>query len=86
MPAAQQPGYLSPQLAWLLLDDRTQVGDVVWKVEDDVALAATAASIGRYGHALGGAHIGLVLLRWPRPGHQPAHRFADLGIEAAGDE
>ena len=41
---AQQPGCLSPQLARLILDDRTQVGDIVLDVDDDVAFAATALS------------------------------------------
>src|SRR5262245_45906928 len=51
-PPAQQPGCLSPQLARLLLDERTQVGDVVLDIDDDVAFAATAAASGRRHHAL----------------------------------
>lgn len=81
-PPAQQPGCLSPQLARLLLDDRTQVGDVVLDIDDDVAFAATAAATGRRHHALGGEHhlaaishtagyLDLILLHWPRPAVNP---------------
>jgi hypothetical protein len=81
-PPAQQPGCLSPQLARLLLDERTQVGDVVLDIDDDVAFAATAAATGRRHYALGGEHhlaamnhtagyLDLILLHWPRPAVNP---------------
>ena len=81
-PPPQQPGCLSPELARLLLDDRTQVGDVVLDIDDDVAFAATAAATGRHHHALGGEHhlaamshaagyLDLILLHWPRPAVNP---------------
>ncbi|MEV4201086.1 hypothetical protein [Micromonospora globbae] len=81
-PPGQQPGCLSPQLARLLLDDRTQDGDVVLDIDDDVAFAATAAATGRRHHALGGEHhlaamshaagyLDLILLHWPRPAVNP---------------
>jgi hypothetical protein len=79
---AHQRGCLSPQLARQLLDECTQVGDVVLDVDDDVALAATAAATGRRHHALAGEHhlaamghaagyIDLILLHWPRPAVNP---------------
>jgi hypothetical protein len=81
-PPAQQSGCLSAQLARLLLDEHTQVGDVVLDIDDDVAFAATAAAAGRRHHALGGEHhlaaishaagyIDLILLHWPRPAVNP---------------
>lgn len=76
-PPGEQPGCLSPQLARLLLDGYTQVGDVVIDIDDDIAFAATAAATGRRHHALGGhihlaslghaaGYIDLILLHWPR--------------------
>ena len=82
VPPAGQPGCLTPQLAQLLLDDHTEVGDVVLDIDDDIAFAATAAAASRRHHALGGAHhlaemshaagyLDLILLRWPRPAVNP---------------
>ncbi len=82
VPRAQRPGYLSPELARLLLRDRTQVGDVVLDIDDDIALATTAAATGRRHHALDGAQhlaamghaagdIDLIVLHWPRPAVNP---------------
>ena len=78
----QWPGCLTHEVAWLLLDDHTQAGDVVVDVDDDVAFAATAAATGRRHHALGGdihlatlgdaaGYIDLILLHWPRPAVNP---------------
>ena len=77
LPAAGDAS-LSPQLARLILDRRTTVGDVVIDVDDDIAFAAAAVRAGRRHHALGGAvhlaamghaagYIDMILLRWPRP-------------------
>jgi hypothetical protein len=78
----QQPGCLSHEVARLLLDDHTQVGDIVVDVDDDAAFAATAAATGRRHHALGGdihlatlghaaGYIDLILVHWPRPAVNP---------------
>ncbi|GAA0919847.1 hypothetical protein [Virgisporangium aurantiacum] len=88
VPPAQQPGCLSPQLADLLLNDQTQVGDVVLDIDDDVAFAATAVAAGRRHHTLGGAHhlaamspaagyLDLILLHWPRPAVNPRWLLAE---------
>jgi len=81
-PPPQPPGYLTPQLAQLLLDGYTRVGDLVIDVDDDIAFAATAAASGRRHHGLGGdihlatlghsaGYIDLILMRWPRPAANP---------------
>ena len=81
-PPPQQPGCLSHEMAWRLLDDHTQAGDIVVDVDDDVAFAATAAATGRRHHALDGdihlgtlghaaGYIDLILLHWPRPAVNP---------------
>src|SRR5690349_21268906 len=73
-----QPGCLSDQVAWHLLHEHAQAGDIVVDVDDDIAFAATAAATGRRHHALGGdihlatlghvaGYIDLILLHWPRP-------------------
>jgi hypothetical protein len=78
----RQPGCLSHEVAWLLLDEHTRAGDVVVDVDDDAAFAATAAATGRRHHALGGdihlatlghaaGYIDLILLHWPRPAVNP---------------
>jgi hypothetical protein len=78
----QRPGCLSHEMAWLLLDDHTQAGDIVVDVDDDAVFAATAAATGRRHHALGGdmylatlghaaGYIDLILLHWPRPAVNP---------------
>lgn len=78
----QQPGWLSHEVAELLLDDHTQAGDIVVDVDDDAAFAATAAATGRRHHTLGGdvhlatlghaaGYIDLILLHWPRPAVNP---------------
>ena len=75
--AATSDGNLSPQLARLILDAHTRVGDVALDIDDDVAFAAAAAQAGRRHHALGGTqhlatmghaagYIDLILLHWPR--------------------
>jgi hypothetical protein len=77
-PPGEQPGCLSPELARLLLDGHTQIGDVIVDIDDDIALATTAAAAGRRHHALDGdihladlghaaGYIDLILLHWPRP-------------------
>ena len=79
---AQQPGSLSPGVARRLLQERTQRGDVVLDLDDDIAFAATAAVTGRRSHALGGDQhlaamghaadmVDLILLHWPRPAVDP---------------
>jgi hypothetical protein len=73
---------LSPQLAQLILDVHTAVGDVVVDIDDDSAFAAAAAETGRRHHALGGAtglnafghaagYIDLLLMHWPQPNADP---------------
>jgi hypothetical protein len=80
--AATNDGNLSPQLARLILDTHTNVGDVALDIDDDVAFAAAAAQAGRRHHALGGAqhlatmghaagYIDMILLHWPRPAVNP---------------
>jgi hypothetical protein len=80
--AATGDGNLSLQLARLILDTHTGVGDVVLDIDDDVAFGAAAARAGRRHHALGGAqhlatmghaagYIDMVLLHWPRPAVNP---------------
>jgi hypothetical protein len=80
--AATSDGNLSPQLARLVLDTHTSVGDVALDIDDDVAFAAAAAQAGRRHHALGGTqhlatmghaagYIDLILLHWPRPAANP---------------
>ena len=80
--AATSDGNLSPQLARLILDTHTSVGDVALDIDDDVAFAAAAAQAGRRHHALGGTqhlatmghaagYIDMILLHWPRPAVNP---------------
>jgi len=85
VPAARD-GNLSPELAQLILDTHTSVGDVVLDIDDDVAFAAAAARAGRRHHALGGVahlatighaagYIDMILLHWPRPAVNPRWLF-----------
>jgi hypothetical protein len=80
--AASADGNLSPQLARLLLDTHTTIGDFALDVDNDAAFAAAAAQAGRRLHALGGAqhlaamshaagYIDMILLHWPRPAVNP---------------
>jgi hypothetical protein len=80
--AATRDGNLSRQLARLILETHTSVGDVALDIDDDVAFAAAATQAGRRHHALGGTqhlatmghaagYIDLILLHWPRPAVNP---------------
>jgi hypothetical protein len=77
----QRPGFLPVELAQLLLTRYTRAGDIVVDLDDDVALAAQAATTGRRHYAAGNrgpAAVAdaagcaqLVLLGWPCPPTDP---------------
>jgi hypothetical protein len=74
---ATSDGNLSAQLARMILDTHTSLGDVVLDIDNDSVFAAVAARSRRRHHALDGAqhmatmghvagYIDMILLHWPR--------------------